>query len=90
MIIEPNERATAEEIDEFRTALAIVTAIRRNDKNAYRIAMSLSHNLQDQSCAMAAIANLLLQVIDQTSDPITGDSVLDGFRSAAAMASPKK
>jgi hypothetical protein len=88
MIIQPSGSASAEEIDEFRSALAVITAIHRGDRSAYMVARQLSHNSNDFDCALQAICNLLLQVIDACDSDITGESILDGFRSAAALATP--
>ena len=88
MIIEPNANATAEEIDTFRTALAVVTATYRNNRQEFNLARQLITNSEDFGCAMTAIANLLLQVIDNQETGIDGESVLTGFRAAAAIAVP--
>jgi hypothetical protein len=81
--------ATADEIDEFRNALALVTALYRHDRHAYAIARQLIRNPADFVSSLQAICNLLLQVIDET-EVATGESVLQGFRESAAVAIPKK
>jgi hypothetical protein len=88
MIIQPNGKATAAEIDTFRTALAVLTAIYRDDHKAYKIACQLITDGNDYVAAIHAIANLLLQVIDASDTELSGESVLDGFRSSAAMSIP--
>lgn len=88
MIIEPNANATAEEIDTFRTALAVVTAVHRGNRQEFNLARQLITSESDFGCAMTAIANLLLQVIDNCNDDVDAESVLTGFRAAAAIAIP--
>jgi hypothetical protein len=89
MMFEPNNMvATKAEIDTFRTALAVTTAMYRQDKKAYKIACQLITDPNDFVSAIQAISQLLLKFIDETDGEYNAEQVLDGFRSAAACAIP--
>lgn len=79
--------ANASEIDEFRNALSVVSAVYNGDSSEYKILRQLINNPDDYVSGLESVASLLMHIIDASG--IDAQSILNKFRMSAALANGK-